>query len=217
MDEAPIGATRWRMEQPAPAGTLKRDRPSRERILEAAAALFHHSGYNPTSLDDILAASGVCRSNFYYHFKSKEDLAMEVLAQQAEMFEHRCIAGILENRSVPARARLERLFEAVAAGQRADAYRCGCPFGNLAAELAGIHPEFRRRLSEFFGRWEESVDRCLRDGVKAGEFRGDLETRPVATALVSQIEGAVLLTKTHRHEGPIEAGILTMLKLLGGR
>jgi TetR/AcrR family transcriptional repressor of nem operon len=196
---------------------MRRDRRSRERILEAAIALFHQSGFNATSLDDILDASEVCRSNFYYHFKSKEDLGMEVLKRQAEMFETRCIAGILEDSSVPARARLERLFEAVAAGQRAGEYRCGCPFGNLAAELAGIHPEYRRRLSEFFGRWEESVNRCLQDGVSRGEFRSDIETRPVATALVSQIEGAVLLTKTHRHEGPIEAGILTMLTLLGGR
>jgi len=205
------------MRQPESVGTVKRDRRSRDRILESAIALFHQSGFNATSLDDILEASGVCRSNFYYHFKSKEDLGMEVLRQQAEVFESRCIAGILENSSVPARARLERLFEAVAAGQRAEDYRCGCPFGNLAAELAGIHPEFRRRLSEFFGRWEDSVNRCLQDGVSRGEFRSDLETRPVATALVSQIEGAILLTKTHRHEGPIEAGIMTMLTLLGGR
>ncbi len=203
--------------EPSPGAIAKRDRPRRERILEAAAALFHQSGYTATSLDDILAASGVCRSNFYYHFKSKEDLAMDVLDQQAREFETTCIAGILENRSVPARVRLEKMFEAVAAGQRAEAYRCGCPFGNLAAELAGVHPEFRRRLSEFFRRWEESVDRCLRDGVVRGEFLIHMETRPVATALVSQIEGAVLLTKTHRHEGPIEAGILTMLSLLGGR
>ncbi len=205
------------MGQQESIGTVKRDRRSRERILESAIALFHQAGFNATSLDNILEASGVCRSNFYYHFKSKEDLGMEVLRQQAEVFEARCIAGILEDGSVPARARLQRLFEAVAAGQRAEEYRCGCPFGNLAAELAGIHPEFRRRLSEFFGRWEESVNRCLQDGVSRGEFRSDLETRPVATALVSQIEGAILLTKTHRHEGPIEAGIMTMLTLLGGR
>lgn len=205
------------MDERGSVGTVRRDRRSRERILEAAATLFRQSGFNATSLDNILEASGVCRSNFYYHFKGKEDLGMEVLGRQAEMFEIRWIAGILENDSLPARARLQRLFEAVAASHRAEEYRCGCPFGNLAAELAGVHPEFRRRLSEFFGRWEDSVNRCLQDGVRRGEFRSDLDTRPVATALVSQIEGAVLLTKTHRHEGPIEAGILTMLTLLGGQ
>jgi TetR/AcrR family transcriptional repressor of nem operon len=193
---------------------VKRDQPSREKIVEAAVLLFHQRGYTATSLDDILEASGVCRSNFYYHFPSKEDLAIEVLHTQAEAFEARCIKGILEDDGISARRRLERLYEAVAAGQRADEFRCGCPFGNLAAELAGSHAEFRRRLSEFFERWEESVDRCLRDGVARGEFPADLDTRPLATVLISQIEGAILLMKTHRHAGPIEAGVRTMLRLL---
>lgn len=196
---------------------MKRDYRSREKIIEAATALFHKWGYHATSLDDILEASGVCRSNFYYHFPSKEDLGMEVLRQQAEAFEIRCIRGILEERSIPARRRLERLFGALADRQRAEEYQCGCPFGNLAAELGGIHPEFQRRLSEFFVRWEESIDRCLQDGLTRGEFRSDLDTRRTATALVSQIEGAILLMKTHRHNGPIEAGVQTMLSLLGGR
>lgn len=196
---------------------MKRDQRSREKILEAAAQLFHQRGYNATSLDDILEASGVCRSNLYYHFPSKEDLGMEVLQKQAEAFEARCIREILEDESVPARRRLERLYEAVAATQRAEEYRCGCPFGNLAAELGGIPSEFRRRLSEFFERWEQSVDRCLQAGVARGEFPIDLDTRPLATALISQIEGAILLMKTYRHAGPIEAGVRTMLRLLESR
>jgi len=142
---------------------------------------------------------------------------MEVLRQQAEAFETRCIRGILEDRSIPARKRLERLYQAVADRQRAEEYRCGCPFGNLAAELGGIHPEFQRRLSEFFARWEEAIHRCLEEGLARGEFRPVLNTRPLATALVSQIEGAILLMKTHRHNGPIDAGVETMLSLLGGR
>ena len=196
---------------------VRRDQRSREKILDAAAQLFHQRGYNATSLDDILEASGVCRSNFYYHYRSKEDLGMEVLQKQAEAFEARCIRGILEDEGAPARRRLERLYEAVAARQRADDYRCGCPFGNLAAELGGTHPEFRRRLSEFFERWERSVDRCLQDGVASGEFPHDLDTRPLAMSLISQIEGAILLMKAHRHAGPIEAGARTMLRLLEGR
>ena len=196
---------------------VKRDNRSREKILEAATGLFHQRGFNATSLDDILESSGVCRSNFYYHFRSKEDLGMEVLRHQAEAFEARCIRGILEDHSMPARQRLERLYKAVAASQRAEEYRCGCPFGNLAAELGGIHAEFRRRLSEFFARWEASLNRCLEEGVARGEFPSDLDTRPMATAMVSQIEGAILLMKTHRHDGPIDAGAQTMLRLLGGR
>ena len=196
---------------------MGREGRSPEKIIEAACALFHLRGFQSTGLEEILEASGVCRSNFYYHFRSKEDLGLEVLRRQAEAFEAGCIRGILEDSALPARRRLELLFETVAHRQRAEQFRCGCPFGNLAAELCGVHPEFRRRLSEFFGRWEESVDRCLKDGVARGEFREDLNTRLMATAVVSQIEGAILLMKTHRHEGPIEAGVETMLKLMERR
>jgi TetR/AcrR family transcriptional repressor of nem operon len=196
---------------------MGRDQRSREKILEAAACLFHRRGFQPTSLDDVLEASGVCRSNFYYHFRSKEDLGLAVLARQAERFEADVIRGILDNERESPRRRLERLFDAVASERRSDAYRSGCPFGNLAAELGGIHPEFRRHLSAFFGRWEDALERCLREGVARGEFRRDLDARRLATALVSQIEGAVLLTKTHGHGGPIEAGARAMLTLLESR
>jgi TetR/AcrR family transcriptional repressor of nem operon len=195
---------------------MKRDHRSRDKILEAATGLFHQGGYNATSLDDILAASGVCRSNFYYHFRSKEGLGLEVLAQEAERFEAQVIQGILEDKRESPRRRLGLLFELVAARQRSAAYRNGCPFGNLVAELCGVHGEFQTRLSAFFGRWEVSVERCLREGVARGEFRSDLNTRRVATALVSQIEGATLLTKAHGHGGPIDAAH-AMLSLLESR
>ncbi len=196
---------------------MGREHGNRERILEAAAGLFRQRGFQPTSLDEILEKSGVCRSNFYYHFKSKEDLGLEVLAWQVERFEAGVIRGILENEPESPRGRLERLFHSVMSDLQAGDCRCGCPFGNLAAELSGIHPEFRNRLSTFFQRWEDAVEHCLREGVARGEFRGDFDTRRAATALVSQIEGAVLLTTTHGHAGPVEDGAHVMLTLLEGR
>lgn len=196
---------------------MGRDQSNREKIIDAAASLFHQHGFQPTSLDAILERSGVCRSNFYYHFRGKEDLGLEVLAWRAQRFEAVLIEGILEDESDSPRRRLERLFHALTVEFHADAHRRGCPFGNLAAELGGIHPEFQHRLSAFFRRWEDAVERCLTEGVTRGEFRPDLNTRRVATALVSQIEGAALLTKTHGHGGPIEAGAQVMLGLLGSR
>ncbi len=196
---------------------MARDQRNRDKILQAAAGLFHRRGFRPTSLDEILDESGVCRSNFYYHFRSKEDLGFAVLARQVERFDTDVIRGVLEKRKLPARRRLERLFRVMRERLRAEAYRNGCPFGNLAAELSGTHPEFRSRLSAFFRRWERAVERCVRDGVARGEFRADVSARRLATALVSQIEGAALLTKTHGREEPIAAGAQAMLILLESR
>src|SRR5260370_535648 len=65
----------------------KEGRSTREVILAAATRLIHVHGYNHTTLDDILRESGVGKGNFYYHFKSKEDLGYAILDQiVAEVF-----------------------------------------------------------------------------------------------------------------------------------
>src|SRR5207245_11721423 len=43
-------------------------------------------GYKHTSLDDVLRESGVGKGNFYYHFKSKEELGYAILDQVIASF-----------------------------------------------------------------------------------------------------------------------------------
>lgn len=181
--------------------------------MDAASRLFHRRGFQPTSLDEIVAASGVCRSNLYYHFASKEELGLAVLDRLAERFGADVIDGTLRDEGVRARRRLERFLAAVTDGLEAGAVSRGCPFGNLAAELAGDHPEFRERLGGLFRKWEAAVVVCLQDGVRRGDFRSDLDVDRVATALVSQLEGAVLLSKAYGHAGPVRAVQATLILL----
>ncbi len=195
---------------------MAREQSNREKLLQTAASLFHLQGFQPTSLDEILDQSGVCRSNFYYHFRSKDDLGLEVLTHQVEHFVTNVIDGILYDETHTPRERIERLFTQVGSAVCEGSYRGGCPFGNLAAEMAG-HAEFRSRLSGFFKRWEEAVEHCLADGVARRHFRDDLDVRGAATTLVSQIEGAILLAKAYGNGGPLEAAKQHVLKFLESR
>jgi TetR/AcrR family transcriptional regulator, transcriptional repressor for nem operon len=195
---------------------MARDQRNRDKILDAAADLFHRRGFQPTSLDEILGESGVCRSNFYYHFRSKDDLGLAVLARREDRFDAEVLA-VLHDETMSARERIERLFAMMEESLTPDACLNGCPFGNLAAELNGIHPEFRVRLSAFFRKWEQAIEQCLREGIARGEFGCDLNAYRVATALVSQIEGAMLLMKAHGSGDPLEAGAHVMLNLLVSR
>ncbi len=58
-----------------------RDEPptGRQRVLEAAAWLFHRQGYRETTLRDIATASAMKAGSIYYHFDSKEQLLAAVL------------------------------------------------------------------------------------------------------------------------------------------
>src|SRR5205814_737878 len=74
-------------------------RSTREAILEAASRLIHVHGYNHTSLDDVLRESDVGKGNFYYHFKSNEELSYAILDQiiasfLAETLAHVLVAGL---------------------------------------------------------------------------------------------------------------------------
>ncbi|MEU3690007.1 ScbR family autoregulator-binding transcription factor [Streptomyces narbonensis] len=55
---------------------------TRRAILEAAATVFAERGYERTTIGEILARAGVTKGALYFHFASKEDLALGVLDAQ---------------------------------------------------------------------------------------------------------------------------------------
>ncbi len=51
------------------------DKPTaRERLAEAAFALFDERGYEQTTVDDITERAGLGRTTFFRHYRSKEDV-----------------------------------------------------------------------------------------------------------------------------------------------
>ncbi|MBI3857681.1 MAG: TetR/AcrR family transcriptional regulator, partial [Planctomycetes bacterium] len=141
---------------------------NREKLLEAATAILGRHGYQATSVDEILEAARVAPSNFYYHFDSKEELAIEVLEGYFEKSRQE-MAPIFMNRSISATQKLERLHEAVVKKVTASGCCGGCPMGNLAQELSDTHPEFQVRLARYFDECVEAIAGVVKDGVKAGE------------------------------------------------
>ncbi len=49
---------------------------SRQKLLDATVELMSSRGFEAMGINSILEAAGVSKSNFYYHFKSKEDLCL---------------------------------------------------------------------------------------------------------------------------------------------
>src|SRR6185295_10401388 len=55
---------------------------TRQRILDAAYALFRRKGYTRVSMDEIAAATAVTKRTLYYNFESKDALLAAVLETQ---------------------------------------------------------------------------------------------------------------------------------------
>jgi TetR/AcrR family transcriptional repressor of nem operon len=187
---------------------------SKEKILASAKELFHENGFQQTSVDEILKKSGVTKSNFYYHFKSKEELGLVILERLIGQYEADVLEKTLGDKSLGPSERLVEFYNSVRTFHRDLQNPKGCPFGNLAIEMSGSNENFRENLSAFFNSWEKVIEGCIREGMSTGDFRGDLPPGVVAQLILSHLEGAIMMVKTHRSIEPLSSGSETILRLL---
>lgn len=171
---------------------------SREKILQKASELIHTKGYNHTSIQDILQAASVTRSNFYYHFESKEQLVFEMLGQRMREFYEMIIRPSLHASDLDPLQRLHALLDRLLELGRSSLGELGCPFGNLAQEMSPIHEPLRQPLSAMFNALSEALEQCLEEGKEAGLFQQSLPSGQLADFALAQIQGAFLLRKTHK-------------------
>jgi AcrR family transcriptional regulator len=57
---------------------------TRERLLELAESAVLQKGFAATSIDELIAAAGITKGGFFYHFKDKNELAKALLVRYLE-------------------------------------------------------------------------------------------------------------------------------------
>lgn len=189
-------------------------RSTREAILAAATRLIAVRGYHATSLDGVLRESGVGKGNFYYHFKSKEELGYAILDGVVVGFLERTLEPCFEDAAGRPLAQLRCLLRRVLEAQRARNCVGGCVMGNLAAELSDVHAGFRARLASVFQTWRERIVRVLEEARARGEVSTACDPGPVAQFIVASLEGAILLSKVTRDIGVMEQCVAELERYL---
>jgi len=177
------------------ATRAKEGKSTRDVVIEAATRLIHLKGYQNTSLDDILTASGVGKGTFYHHFRAKEDLGYAILDRVVTAFLERALEPCFADPGGSPVAQIRCFIGRVRDAQHQRQCVGGCVFGNLAAELSDVHEGFRARLAELFSRWRARLTQALVEGQRRGELNDDCRPAAVAHFVVASLEGAMLLTK----------------------
>ncbi len=168
---------------------------TRDQILDAASRLIHLRGYHATSLDDVLKESGVGKGNFYYYFKSKEDLGYAIIDRVVRGFIDRVLDPVFADSSADPIVQVHAFLDRVLDNQRQRNCVGGCPIGNLASELSDVHEGFRQRLAGIFRQWRDRLADALSRGQTGGYLRPGSDPAGLAQFVVAALEGAILLTK----------------------
>ena len=126
---------------------------TRDHIVEAADLLFYQQGYEHTSFSDIANAVRISRGNFYYHFRTKDEILDAVIEARLANTRHMLERWERDGKSPADRI---RSFIHILIANRADIKRFGCPVGTLTTELAKLsHPsqDEANKLFTLFRTW----------------------------------------------------------------
>jgi AcrR family transcriptional regulator len=120
---------------------------TRGHIVRAADDLFYRQGFQHTSFADIADEVGISRGNFYYHFKTKDEILAAVIeARIAER--HRMLRQWEDEQPTPA-GRI-RCYINIVITNGADIENYGCPVGTLTTELSKLGHGSLESATEIF-------------------------------------------------------------------
>ncbi len=120
---------------------------TRDHIIDAADRIFYHHGFEHTSFADIAAAVKISRGNFYYHFKSKDDILDAVIDKR--LADRKAMLAQWELNGDHPADRL-RSFIHILITNKEDIKQYGCPIGTLRAELAKLDHIAQKGASALF-------------------------------------------------------------------
>jgi len=141
----------------------------REKIIAASIELFEQNGFSETSIQDIVDALGVTKGTFYYYFKSKEELLMDIhlryieglLSEQARLMND-------ERRSVR-----EKLY-AIVYMLIHNVERQGRQARVFFREMKHLSEEHLQKVKEKRDLFRYQLQALIEEGMKNGELRRDL-------------------------------------------
>lgn len=178
------------------AKTQSRAKHARKhRVLQKARELFLLQGYTATTVDDICRAAGVTKGTFFYHFVTKEQMALTLLERFVEeITAPMAFARDPKATSDPLR-RIELMLDSFARSY-AKSSTPGCLMAVFVSELCPTQPEFARLAN----RALESLQVAFCRELTAAAFFHQIDIDSLAADLMSRslvctLEGSVMLAR----------------------
>jgi len=198
---------------------LGRTSDTREKLLEAACRLFHQRGYQSVSVQELCDDADVKKGSFYHFFRSKQELALAMIERQWESVRKREFEPVFTSDLPPLR-RIEVFFRNLRGdldhARNEGGAVCGCPFGNLAVEMAAQDSKLRHKISAVYGEWADFFEQALREAESRGEI-AVRDARGLAESLVAMTSGIALLAKVQNDAAVADRVADQVMVVLGGR
>ncbi|MGO6722775.1 TetR/AcrR family transcriptional regulator [Rhizobium ruizarguesonis] len=199
---------------------MRKGEETRTRILDVAEAAVLQKGFGGTSIEELIAETGITKSGFFYHFRDKNELAKALLNRYIENDER-----IYDEIFSRARDLTDDPLQSFLLGLKLlSELLSDLPNGHPGCLVAGIcyyERLFDREIQEINRNavlaWRRRFGRMLRDIVAVYPLREPVDVDQLADMVSSVLEGGIVLSKTLKEPNTLAEQVLmlrTFVKML---
>ncbi len=163
-------------------------------VLEDAMRLFWEKGYAATSVEDLVARTGVNRFGLYDVYGSKHGLYLAAL----ESYYHSVVSAAIAEIEEPGAGldAIEAVFDRLLKGVRSGHAKNGCLLCNAAEEVAPFDPEVAEAVGSFQRRLVKGFTAAVRVAQERGEVSTTQKCEDLGCFLAGLIQGASFLARS---------------------
>jgi TetR/AcrR family transcriptional repressor of nem operon len=187
-----------------------------EYVLDKAVEVFWAKGYEATSVQDLVEATGLHRGSIYGAFGNKQQLFILVLDRYADVVVKKLLDILDANTS--GKAAIRQFFAAVVEHVINAGPLRGCLVTNSAVERALCDNDTADKVGACLSRIEAGFYNTLMQAQAAGELSGESDSVPniraIARYLTSCLQGLLVMGKVQTARQPLEDIVTVTLSVL---
>ncbi len=177
---------------------------TRERILAVAEPLVLQNGFAGTSLDEIVARTGLTKGAFFHHFKGKSDLARALVERYAKN-DYDLFEGFMRKAESGSSDPLEQAFLFLKGFegfiQSLTAPLAGCVFAAYTYESLQFDSSIHRFIGESLRRWSSLYEQKFAAVLAQRKPQRPTSAKELADMIVALIEGGFILARVYNDPG----------------
>lgn len=172
-------------------------------VLDSAMLAFWRRGYEGTSMQDLVDATGINRGSIYAAFTSKRELFLRTLEHYDRIYRERHLRRVSE--AYPPRDAIVEAFVDAARKPDNEERPWGCLLVNSALELSPHDPEVRTLVQHSLRAVERFFLTHIEAGQASGEINPEIDARATAQALLGLFLGLRVMTRSGGNRRAIDS------------
>ena len=179
-------------------------RITRDKIIDTAMGLALKQGHVATSVDEVIEAAEITKGTFFYHFKSKKDLAV-ALIEKFSAVELQILEENMEKATKLSKDPLQQLLIFVGLIQELHAQleegHIGCLFASYSYENQLVDEDLLDLATNTLTEWKDQLSNKIKEIINAYPPKLAIDSEELADSFLVTLEGAYVMARVmHKPE-----------------